>query len=154
MGIARGWEKRVIRTNETYAKRTVRIFSVSPQTFLHRPDNNHGQPLHETWRTLCMNKHLINTRILPNPVGRTHKTSFPLSSNSKASLCSDFKTNPNSCGSKSRRSTSVSLQRKYSEFITVPTEYREWLVENITWQLASKFTQWVQWELPVAGRSR
>ena len=32
MGIARGWEKRVIRRNITYAKRTVRIFSVSPQS--------------------------------------------------------------------------------------------------------------------------
>ena len=32
MGIARGWEKRVIRTNITYAKGTVRIFSVSPQS--------------------------------------------------------------------------------------------------------------------------
>ena len=32
MGIARGWEKLVIRTNITYAKRTVRIFSVSPQS--------------------------------------------------------------------------------------------------------------------------
>ena len=32
MGIAHGWEKRVIRTNITYAKRTVRIFSVSPQS--------------------------------------------------------------------------------------------------------------------------
>ena len=32
MGIARGWEKRVIRTNITYAKRTVSIFSVSPQS--------------------------------------------------------------------------------------------------------------------------
>ena len=32
MGIARGWEKRVIWTNITYAKRTVRIFSVSPQS--------------------------------------------------------------------------------------------------------------------------
>ena len=31
MGIARGWEKRVIRTNITYAKRTLCIFSVSPQ---------------------------------------------------------------------------------------------------------------------------
>ena len=39
-----------------------------------------------------LNKHLIN-----KAVGRTQKTSFPLSSNSKASLCSDFKTNPNSC---------------------------------------------------------
>ena len=32
MGIARGWEKRVIRTNTAYAKRTVRIFSVFPQS--------------------------------------------------------------------------------------------------------------------------
>ena len=32
MGIARGWEKWVIRTNITYAKRTVCIFSVSPQS--------------------------------------------------------------------------------------------------------------------------
>ena len=32
MRIARGWEKRVIRTKITYAKRTVRIFSVSPQS--------------------------------------------------------------------------------------------------------------------------
>ena len=32
MGIARGWEKWVIQTNITYAKRTVRIFSVSPQS--------------------------------------------------------------------------------------------------------------------------
>ena len=32
MGIALGWEKRVFRTNITYAKRTVRICSVSPQS--------------------------------------------------------------------------------------------------------------------------
>ena len=32
MGIARDWEKRVIWTNITYAKRTVRIFSVSLQS--------------------------------------------------------------------------------------------------------------------------
>ena len=32
MGIARGWEKRVIRTKITYAKRPVRIFRVSPQS--------------------------------------------------------------------------------------------------------------------------
>ena len=34
MGIARGWEKQVIRTNITYAKRTVRIFSLSPSLAL------------------------------------------------------------------------------------------------------------------------
>ena len=32
MGIARGWEKRVIGTNIAHAKRTVRIFSVSPHS--------------------------------------------------------------------------------------------------------------------------
>ena len=32
MGIARSWERRVIWTNIMYAKRTVRIFSVSPQS--------------------------------------------------------------------------------------------------------------------------
>ena len=72
-----------------------------------RRDNNDGRPLHGTWRTLCMNKHLIS-----KAVGRTQKISFPLSSNSKAFLCSDFKTNSNSCASKSRQSTSVILQRK------------------------------------------
>ena len=83
-----------------------RVFSTDPP-FLHRRDNNDCRPLHGTWRTLCMNKHLIN-----KAVGRTQKTSFPLSSISKASLCSDFKTNPSSCASKSRQSTSVILQRK------------------------------------------
>ena len=47
-------------------------------------------------------------------------------------------------------------QSFYSEsfrnlFITRGTEYREWLVENITWQLASKFSRW---ELPVAREKR
>ena len=32
MGIARGWERQVIRMNVKYAKRTVHIFSVSPQS--------------------------------------------------------------------------------------------------------------------------
>ena len=83
-----------------------RVFSTDPP-FLHRRDNNDCRPLHGTWRTLCMNKHLIN-----KAVGRTQKTSFPLSSISKASLCSDFKTNPSSCASKSTQSTSVISQRK------------------------------------------
>ena len=34
MGIARGWKKQVIRTNLMYAKRTVRIFSLSPSLAL------------------------------------------------------------------------------------------------------------------------
>ena len=32
MEIARGWQKRVIRTNIAYAKQTVHIFSISPQS--------------------------------------------------------------------------------------------------------------------------
>ena len=70
-------------------------------------------------------------RLLSNPVGRTQKTSFPLSSNSKASLCSDFKTNPNSCEHirPIRHFTAKALA------IHLGREYREWLVENITWQL-------------------
>ena len=76
-----------------------RVFSTDPP-FLHRRDNNDCRPLHGTWRTLCMNKHLIN-----KAVGRTQKTSFPLSSISKASLCFDFTTNPSSCASKSKQSS-------------------------------------------------
>ena len=45
MGIARGWEKRVIRTNITYAKRTVRIFSVSPQSH---------SPFSASFQTFCL----------------------------------------------------------------------------------------------------
>ena len=82
-----------------------RVLSTDP-FFLHRRDNNDCRPLHGTW-TLCVNKHLIN-----KAVGRTQKTSFPLSSNSKASLCSNFKTNPSSWTSKSRQLTSVILKRK------------------------------------------
>ena len=82
------------------------VFSTDPP-FLHRRDNNDCRPLHGTWRTLCMNKHLIN-----KAVGRTQKTSFPLSSISKAFLCFDFKTNPSSCASKSNKSTSVILLQK------------------------------------------
>ena len=82
-----------------------RVLSTDP-LFLHRRVNNDCRPLHGTW-TLCMNKHLTN-----KAVGRTQKTSFPLSSNSKASLCSDFETNPSSWASKSRQSTSVILKRE------------------------------------------
>ena len=32
MGIAHGWEKRAIRTNISYSKRTFGIFSVSPHS--------------------------------------------------------------------------------------------------------------------------
>ena len=97
-----------------------------------RRDDNDGRPLYGTWGTLCMNKHLIN-KALSNPVGRTQKTSFPLSSNSKASLCSDFKTNPNSCEQiqaiNIRHFTAKALAIHYGR------EQRKCLVENITWQL-------------------
>ena len=83
-----------------------RVLSTDPFFFLHRRGNNDCRPLHGTW-TLCMNKHPIN-----KAVGRTQKTSFPLRSNSKSSLCSDFKTNPSFWASKSRQSTSVILKRK------------------------------------------
>ena len=84
--------------------------------------------LHGTWRTLCMNKHLIN-----KAVGRTQKTSFPLSSNSKASLCSDFKTNPNSC----EQIQAINIRHFTAKALEIHhgREYREWLVKNITWQL-------------------
>ena len=82
-----------------------RVLSTDP-LFLHRRGNNDCRPSHGTW-TLFMNNHLIN-----KAVGRTQKTSFPLSSNSKASLCSDFKTNPSSWASKARQSTSVILKAK------------------------------------------
>ena len=88
-----------------------RVFSTDPP-FLHRRDNSDCRPLHGTWRTLCMNRHLID-----KAVGRTQKKSFPLSSFPKAFLCFDFKTNPSSCASKSRQSTSVILQRKLQKSI-------------------------------------
>ena len=76
-------------------------------------------------------------RLLSNPVGRTQKTSFPLSSNSKASLCSDFKTNPNSCEyiQPIHHFTAKALAIHFGR------EYREWLVENITWQFGDSLHQ-------------
>ena len=70
-------------------------------------------------------------RLLSNPVGRTRKTSFPLSSNSKASLYSDFQTNTNSC----EHIRSIRHFTVKALAIHLDREYREWLVENITWQL-------------------
>ena len=70
-------------------------------------------------------------RLLSNPVGRTQKTSFLLSSNSRASLCSDFKTNPNSC----EHIRPIHHFTAKALAIHFGREYPEWLVENITWQL-------------------
>ena len=122
-----------------------RVFSTDPP-FLHRRDNNDCRPLHGTWRTLCMNKHLIN-----KAVARTLKTSFPLGSNSKAPSAPILKQIP----VLEQANPGNEHQSFYSEsfrnlFITRGTEYREWLVENITWQFASKFSQW---ELTMAARS-
>ena len=80
----------------------------------------------------------------PKHVGRTQKTSFPLSSDSKASLCSDFITNPNSCACKSRRSSTAI----YGESFRKPPWWGKsqmtcWKHNLIAyWQLASKFSQW------------
>ena len=70
---------------------------------------------------------------MSNPVGRTQKTSFPLSSNSKASLCSDFKTNPNSC----EQIQVINIRHFTVKALAIHhgREYHEWLVENITWKL-------------------
>ena len=107
-----------------------RVFSTDPP-FLHRRDNNDCRPLHGTWRTLCMNKHLIN-----KAVGRTQKTSFPLAASPKLSSAPILKQIP----VLARANPSNQHPSFYSEsfrnlFITHGTEYREWLVENITWQL-------------------
>ena len=88
------------KENNYFAWGKSRVLSTHP-LFLQRRGNNNYRPLHGTC-TLCMNKHLIF-----KAVGRTQKTSFPLSSNSKASLCSDFKTNPSSWANKFRQSISV-----------------------------------------------
>ena len=93
--------------------------------------------------------------LISKAVCRTQKTSFPLSSNSKASLCSNFKTNPSSWARKSRQSTSVILKRKLQESI----HHARYVISRMTcwkhyltacWQLAWKFSQC---ELPVAERS-
>ena len=124
-----------------------RVFSTDPP-FLHRRDNNDCRPLHGTWRTLCMNKHLIN-----KAVGRTQKASFPLSSISKASLCFDLKTNSSSCASKSRQSTSVILQQKLQKSfhharygisrMTCWKRHTWQLVDSLHWNLANGNCPWL-----------
>ena len=56
-----------------------------------------------------------------------------MSSNSKASLCSDFKTNPNSC----EKIQAVNICHFTAKALAIHhgMEQREWHVENITWQL-------------------
>ena len=76
-------------------------------------------------------------RLLSNPVGRTQKTPFPLSSNSKASLWPDFKTNPNSC----EQIQAINICHFTAKALAIHhgMEQREWHVENITWQLGDSF---------------
>ena len=118
-----------------------RVFSTDPP-FLHRRDNNDCRPLHGTWRTLCMNKHLIN-----KAVGRTQKTSFPLSSISKASLCFDFTTNPSSCASKSKQSshfTAKALGIYSSRTVrNIPNGLLETLLDSLHRNLASGNCPWL-----------
>ena len=118
-----------------------RVFSTDPP-FLHRRDNNDCRPWHGTWRTLCMNKHLIN-----KAVGRTQKTSFPLSSISKASLCFDFKTNPSSCASKSKQSshfTAKALGLYSSRTVrNIPNGLLKTLLDSLHRNLANGNCQWL-----------
>ena len=70
-------------------------------------------------------------------VGSTQNTSFPLSSDCKASLCSDFKANPSSWASKSRGSTSAITRRNdllktlLDNLLTACIEFSQW--ENFPW---------------------
>ena len=69
-------------------------------------------------------------------VGSTQNTSFPLSSDCKASLCSDFKANPSSWASKSRGSTSAItrndlLKTLLDSLLTACIEFSQW--ENFPW---------------------
>ena len=115
-----------------------RVFSTDPP-FLLRRDNNDCRPLRRTWRILCMNKHL------------TQKTSFPLAASPKPSSAPILKQIPVlASANPDNQHPSFYSESFRNLFITRGTEYREWLVENITWQLASKFSQW---ELTMAARS-
>ena len=80
----------------------------------------------------------------------TQNTSFPLSSDCKASLCSDFKANPSSWASKSRGSTSAIIQRKRQEFIT-----RNDLLKTLLDSLLTACIEFSQWEnFPWLGKRR
>ena len=115
------------------------MFSTDPP-FLLRRDNNDCRPLRRTWRILCMNKHL------------TQKTSFPLAASPKPSSVPILKQIPVlASANPDNQHPSFYSESFRNLFITRGTEYREWLVENITWQLASKFSRW---ELPVAREKR
>ena len=89
-----------------------------------------------------MNKHLIN-----KAVGRTQKTSFPLSSISKASLCFDFKTNPSSCASKSKQSshfTAKALGLYSSRTVrNIPNGLLKTLLDSLHRNLANGNCQWL-----------
>ena len=81
----------------------------------------------------------------PRPVGRTQKTPFPLSSDSKASLSSDFGTNSNSCASKSRRLSTASSFRKSSHLGTSRITYWNHQLDSLYQNLANGNCPWL-WE--------
>ena len=100
-----------------------RVFSTDPP-FLLRRDNNDCRPLRRTWRILCMNKHL------------TQKTSFPLAASPKPSSVPILKQIPVlASANPDNQHPSFYSESFRNLFITRGTEYREWLFENITWQL-------------------
>ena len=81
----------------------------------------------------------------PRPVCRTQKTPFPLSSDSKASLSSDFGTNSNSCASKSRRLSTTSSFRKSSQLGTSRITYWNHQLDSLYQNLANGNCPWL-WE--------
>ena len=97
-----------------------------------RRDNNDGRPLHRTWTTLCMNKHLINKAFVKLVEHRKHP--FPWVVTPKLPSAPILKQIP-ILASKSRRSTSLIFITAKALAIHHGREQREWLVENITWQL-------------------
>ena len=56
--------KQFIWTSSILAWGKSRVLSSDPP-FFHGRDNNDGRPLHGTWGTLCMNKHVGFCQILP-----------------------------------------------------------------------------------------
>ena len=79
----------------------------------------------------------------PRPVGTTQKTPFPLSSDSKASLSSDFGTNSNSCASKSKRLSTASSIRKSSQLGTSRITYWNHQLDSLHQNLANGNCPWL-----------
>ena len=136
------WTKEINLSPQEFTRCTEQMFESVLRCFRNLKRTNQTPNQRTSQRTMNNYCHWKG----PRPVGRTQKTPFPLSSDSKASLSSDFRTN-NSCASKSRWLSTASSFRKSSQ---LGTSRITSLLESPTWQLASKFSQW---ELPVAVRS-